>query len=135
MVRKSEAHKTKEWRRKNPEKVKAYAKMRWLRDRETIMKRLEGWRDKNVFGGNMLIAHERDSWECQECGMSQEQSIILFNRKLVLHHIDGKGRNSENKNHNLDNLITLCPRCHGKIHGKESTKQSFENKPETNNAI
>ncbi len=132
MVKQTKAQKTKEWRKDNPEKVKSYAKMRWLRDRESIMKRLEDWRDENVFGGNMFIAHERDNWECQECGMSQEQSIVLFNRKLVLHHIDGQGRNSEDKNHNLDNLITLCPRCHGKIHGKESRKlNTSENKPKT----
>jgi hypothetical protein len=119
MVKKTEAQRTKDWRKNNPEKVKAYAKMRWIRDRESIMKRLTDWRDKNVFGGNMFKAYERDNWECQECGMSQEQSILLFNRKLVIHHIDGKGRNSVIKNHDLDNLLTICPRCHGKINRAE----------------
>jgi hypothetical protein len=112
----------KTWRRDNQDKVKSYAKMRWERDKEKLNKVVENWRDKNVFGGNMFKCLERDNWECQNCGMSQEQSIILFNRKLVVHHIDGKGRNSNIKNHKLENLITLCPRCHGKIHGAEATR-------------
>ena len=109
------AKRAKDWRKKNPEKVRDYAKMRYRRDKEKIYAALEIWRDENVFGGNMFNCLERDNWECQECGMSQEQSIVLFNRKLVVHHIDGKGRNSDIKNHDLDNLLTLCPRCHGKI--------------------
>lgn len=121
------AERTKEWRKQNPERVKAYAKMRYQRDKEKARAIIESWRDRNVFGGNMVKTLERDDWECQHCNMSQEQSIILFNRKLVVHHIDGKGRNSKVKNHALDNLITLCPRCHGKIHGHESTKSSTLN--------
>lgn len=78
----------------------------------------EIWRDNLRFDGQSEEVFERDNWECQECGMSQEQSIILFNRKLYIHHIDGNGSTSDNINNDIDNLITLCSRCHGKIHKK-----------------
>lgn len=43
----------------------------------------------------------RDKYCCQECGGKEA---------LVVHHIDGSGRND------LDNLITLCQKCHYKKH-------------------
>ena len=51
---------------------------------------------------------------CIHCGMSQEQHIVLFNKSLTVDHIDGSGRNSKTNNNNLDNLQTLCLRCHGR---------------------
>lgn len=42
---------------------------------------------------------------------------------LTVHHIDRKGRNYINKglkpNNNIENLIILCRKCHGSIHGKQ----------------
>jgi hypothetical protein len=58
---------------------------------------------------------ERDNWICQECGISQEQSIIIFGRKLDIHHFD---RN--NNNNKEENMITLCCKCHGNISGKDT---------------
>jgi excisionase family DNA binding protein len=45
----------------------------------------------------------RDEYACQECG-SREM--------LEVHHKDGSGRNDP------DNLITLCQKCHRKIHAQ-----------------
>lgn len=48
---------------------------------------------------------ERDRWTCQICGAHSG---------LEIHHIEFRshgGRDSEG------NLITLCTRCHGGIHG------------------
>jgi 5-methylcytosine-specific restriction endonuclease McrA len=111
-----------DYRKRNKDKIKPVTRKYYETHKEEAKENLVRWRDKTVFGGNSQKAFERDGWECQECGMSQEQSIMLFNRKLVIHHIDGMGRNSEVKNHDLNNLITLCPRCHGKIHGQESKR-------------
>ncbi len=72
--------------------------------------------DNQMFGGNKQLVLERDNFECQECGMSQQQHIILFNFQLIVHHKDGKGRRSEDINNDMDNLITLCVKCHGRIH-------------------
>jgi 5-methylcytosine-specific restriction endonuclease McrA len=108
----------KEWRKNNQDKVKAYNKMRYERDIDKIKAYQDKFRDELRFDGQSEEVFERDNWECQECGMSQEQSIILFNRKLYIHHKDGMGSGSSNINNDINNLITLCPRCHGRIHRK-----------------
>jgi hypothetical protein len=49
---------------------------------------------------------ERDNFECQNCGMTEEEHLSVYGRVLEVHHID------YNKDHNLDyNLITLCKQC------------------------
>lgn len=74
---------------------------------------MKGDKREYLFGGNRQKALERDNWQCVECGMNQEQHIVIFGRSLTVDHIDGKGRNSKNPNHRLFNLQTLCCRCHG----------------------
>lgn len=61
--------------------------------------------DKQRFGGNRLKALERDNHKCVECA-----SDYL----LQVHHLDEMGRNKDRRirNNNLDNLVTLCARCH-----------------------
>ncbi len=104
----------KKWRKDNPGKVKDYAKMRQVRDKKKIKIRQEKSRDRVLFGGNRIKALERDNYECQNCSMTQEQNIVLFGRSITVHHIDGNGRGCENPNNDMDNLITLCFRCHPK---------------------
>ena len=49
----------------------------------------------------------RDGWKCVICTTPRK------NKVLDIHHID------ENKlNNSMDNLMSLCKSCHGKIHGK-----------------
>ena len=112
------AEKSRIYRKNNPEKVKVYNKMRYERDIDKIKAYQTKFRDELRFSGQSEEVFERDGWECRECGMSQEQSIILFNRRLYIHHIDenGSGVIPEKRNHQMDNLITLCSRCHGRIH-------------------
>jgi hypothetical protein len=71
-------------------------------------------RDNIRFGGNREKALERDNWTCQDCGMNNEQHILIFGRGISVDHIDGNGRDSKNPNNDLENLITRCLRCHGK---------------------
>jgi len=91
---------------------KGYIKYR-QEHRQEIREMVKRCDDIRRFGGNKQLALERDNFQCLNCGMSQEQHFILFNRGLTVDHIDGKGRNSEVKNNSLDNLQTLCLRCHG----------------------
>ena len=51
----------------------------------------------------------RDGERCIQCGSRGGQ------RRLHVHHIDGSGR-SDNENNSLDNLLTLCSRCHVRLH-------------------
>lgn len=71
------------------------------------------YRDNTSFGGRRNEVLLRDGYKCVKCGMSNEEHISMFNRELTIHHIDGKGRGVKEKNNELENLITLCLRCHG----------------------
>ena len=81
--------------------------------------------NKINFGGMRDYVLERDNWTCQDCGMTQEQHILIFGKNITIHHIDQKGSTSEIKNNNLNNLITLCLRCHGKRDNK--ARRTFGN--------
>jgi hypothetical protein len=70
------------------------------------------------YGINGYKALLRDNFQCQNCFSKP----IKGNRKnrLDLHHIDGKGSATPTKerNNSLDNLITLCKKCHIEIEKK-----------------
>ena len=121
-----DSQRLKEWRKNNPEKVKTYAKMRYKRDIEEIRKRNEASRRRLAFNGKCDEIYERDNWQCQICGMSPEQSIILFNKKLAIHHIDNKGESQEETNNDPENLVTLCIRCHAKLHLNKEFKEQWK---------
>lgn len=62
---------------------------------------------------NNYQAKARDNFTCQLCGST---------RNILAHHIDGKGESKNSKripkhltNNKLDNLITLCTRCHNAL--------------------
>lgn len=61
------------------------------------------------FGGNRQNALERDGFACVKCGMTDEQHKVKWSRPITVDH---KDRNE--KNNALDNLQTLCLRCHGR---------------------
>ena len=64
--------------------------------------------DKLRFSGNRELVLERDGRKCAMCGSDYRISV---------HHKDHSGQ-TENRNDDPDNLITLCAICHGKQHGK-----------------
>lgn len=66
------------------------------------------------FGGNREKALKRDGYKCVVCGMTRKQHKATFGLDVVVDHKDGNGRYSENKNHDIDNLQTLCSVCHGR---------------------
>jgi 5-methylcytosine-specific restriction endonuclease McrA len=65
--------------------------------------------DKERFSGNRVKTLERDGYKCTECGSTTN---------LQVHHKDESGRNKpkELRNDRLDNLVTLCGKCHIKRH-------------------
>lgn len=62
-----------------------------------------------------IKALERDSYRCTICG---DDSY----RRLLVHHIDwhGKGLKAADMNNDLNNLQTLCHKCHNGIHRHKS---------------
>lgn len=61
------------------------------------------------FGRDPKIIFERDNWQCLICGSKEN---------LTIDHIDGNGRHSKKPNNDINNLRTLCRKCHGRIDGK-----------------
>jgi len=75
-------------------------------------------RDKNLFGGNRELALRRDGYGCTVCGGTQQLSV---------HHKDRSGQ-TDNPNHDLSNLVTLCNPCHCQEHraDKMGDRTAFE---------
>ena len=69
----------------------------------------------------------RDNYKCKVCGCPQ----IENGKQLDVHHID-----EDKQNNKLENLISLCHRCHLKIRiKKEYWKNYFQQKTEVTNGI
>lgn len=115
---------------KNPERAKEYM----LKNREMIKlsntKRFKEIKEKYGIGARAvktyglklaLEIYDRAGRKCEKCGEKND---------LTIHHKDRKGRNNENKglkmNNRKSNLMILCRKCHGSIHGK----QRWENRNE-----
>ena len=125
-----EACRAKEWREKNPEKRRAYAKMRYLRDREKIIKATKEWAKKNkkrYMERKAIYRKEKHDYDlmcamtryrfrdckklCADCGITKQ---------LQFHHPEPLS---------FDNFIVLCKDCHRKVHGRFAHKTtSLKNK-------
>lgn len=90
---------TAKWRAKNRE---SYNRM--------VMKSIQASR----FGGNRERAIKRDGEKCVKCNMTRVEHYDKWGRDITVDHIDNQGRYSKNKNHELNNLMTLCLACHGR---------------------
>lgn len=84
--------------------------------REEI-KKLYGFSKRTIDRHGLKIAlfvYDRANRKCENCENEYD---------LTIHHKDHSGRNNLNKgmqqNNDPDNLILLCRKCHGSIHGKE----------------
>lgn len=69
---------------------------------------------KARFGGTREEVIKRDHEKCCDCGMTRAEHKSLFGCDITVNHVDHNGRYSKYKNNNLDNLETLCLRCHGR---------------------
>ena len=49
---------------------------------------------------------KRDNYNCQNCGMTQEEHFAIYGRDIEVHHID-----YDKQNNREENLITLCKQC------------------------
>ena len=68
----------------------------------------KGWNERKK-----QSVRERDGYECQSCGMAQDQHMDKYDVKLSVHHITpARAYADEEKRNSMDNLITLCIPCH-----------------------
>ena len=91
---------------KNTEKIKK-TKSEWYKKQPK--EKFKEKREKTQFDSKRQLTLRRDNFTCQKCGCT-----YLVN--LVVHHLDGAGRNKKVKNNSLDNLQTLCRKCHANAH-------------------
>jgi hypothetical protein len=69
---------------------------------------------------------KRDDYICQNCGMTEEEHIIVLGYNLTIHHID------YNKNNNKEsNLITTCSSCNCRAnYNRNYWKEYYQKKME-----
>jgi 5-methylcytosine-specific restriction endonuclease McrA len=70
------------------------------------------------YSGNKLKVLIRDNFACQLCDKTKNEV------QLQIHHIDGNGslKPLKEQNNDLDNLVTLCPKCHTNV---ESARRGY----------
>jgi len=98
--RKSIKKSGKKWRKKNPDKAK---KINYKASQKLIKKRME-----LLYGDAHIRKLEEQDYKCKVCGISQEESVKLKNRKLCISHI------GDTDDHSFNNLVALCSACHSK---------------------
>ena len=64
------------------------------------------------------IVLEKDDWECQLCGKRKDQDKSLI---LHVHHINPVKLDPILQN-DVDNCITLCKKCHKKLHSRKGCR-------------
>lgn len=74
---------------------------------------MKGMHNKR-FGGLRDEVLKRDNYQCIICKMTNKEHRELWKRDLTIDHKDGNGRYSDMKNNSINNLQTLCLRCHGR---------------------
>lgn len=89
------------------------------------------WRSENVVGENHPnwngidgnpaqwnhrlkdAVRSRDSYRCQDCGMTNEEHKAKYGKALHVHHIvPRRSFDDQEKSNEKSNLITLCYQCH-----------------------
>ena len=63
---------------------------------------------------------KRDNFICQRCNITEKKHLIIYNAKLIIHHIDYNKKNSKE-----NNLITLCKKCNSKVNFKRKYWQRY----------
>lgn len=72
-------------------------------------------------------AIERDDHECQKCGITRKEHREVYGRDLSVHHKQPSATfDTEEEAHTLDNLTTLCARCHRLVEPNMPTNTADE---------
>lgn len=85
-------------------------KLAWQRAQRRAFAREKGFSTSadRATGGLRESVLERDGYSCVRCGMTDAQHRQLWGRPITVDHKD------RDRSHNtMDNLQTLCLRCHG----------------------
>lgn len=89
------------WRARQREYAKEYSR------RPEVVAKRNIQHDLKNYNGNRKKAMRRDKYKCRLCGITKEESQVKYHRDLYVVHIESTNNN------NLENLVTLCKKCHG----------------------
>lgn len=87
----------------------------WKNAADASVRMGENWESQRA------AALDRDGAKCRDCGMTREEHTERWGRDLCVHHrrprddfLDGEEDTLPPEANDLENLITLCLRCHRK---------------------
>ena len=121
-----------QWKGGNPKCINCSKEISWYAKRcvlcSKIGKNNPNWIDGRSFEKYPLEFNEilkeqirsRDNYTCQNCGMTEEEHLIVHGQKLHVHHID-----YNKKNCNKTNLITVCLQCNLRANYNRNYWQEF----------
>jgi len=67
---------------------------------------------------------KRDNYICQNCGLTNEEHLIVYDRELSVHHIDYNKQNCSE-----ENLITVCNQCNSRAnYNRNYWQEIYKNK-------
>jgi len=97
---------SRKYREANPEKVKGRI-LRWRADHpDRVKAHKHKLHDKERFNGYRQSVLNANQGVCVNCG----------GKAILVHHIDGRGRDHPAPNHDPKNLVPMCNSCHAKHH-------------------
>lgn len=111
----NDSERLKKWRKDNPEKVKAYAKMRYRRDREKILKATKAWRQKNGYAD----CKTPKSMENTRIRRKTRYWYPLGDNTCQFCHKPAKHRHHTTTPLKFDKFLFLCKKHHDWIHGNQ----------------
>lgn len=94
---------------RNPEKLRGI-KSRWYVTKVQGTDRKKSARERDNYDSMREPVLKRDNYLCVTCGTDTG---------LIVHHEDRQGRGWDEPDNDLDNLMTLCRRCHRLEHHPE----------------
>lgn len=87
------------------------AKLAWQRKQRAAFRERNGYSTASEYGAGGLrkAVLERDGYRCVVCGMTDAQHKEEWGRPITVDHKD-----KDRGNNTMENLQTLCLRCHGR---------------------
>lgn len=68
----------------------------------------------------VLGAFRRDGWRCKRCSAAgAAESGLLVHHKGALKYPESLWLQRKGKSNELNNLVTVCKRCHNAVHGND----------------